>query len=123
MTHDEVLAAVRAFGLQYPGAHTKSPWPDHLDLAVNDKTFAYLSLEGQPFSVSCKLPRSAMDALALPNATPTAYGLGKWGWVSVRFEPGDEVPLAQVKAWLDESYRAQAPKKLVKQLDASGHRP
>jgi hypothetical protein len=27
-----------------------------------------------------------------------------------------------LKAWLDESYRAQAPKKLIKQLDASGPR-
>ena len=27
---------LRDFGLAYPGAHTKSPWPGHLDLAVND---------------------------------------------------------------------------------------
>jgi hypothetical protein len=44
-TSDAGLKKLRAFGLTYPGAHTKSPWPGHLDLAVNDKTFAYLSLE------------------------------------------------------------------------------
>src|SRR5262245_36838573 len=39
---------LRAFGLGFPGAHTKSPWPGHDDLAVNDKTFVYLSAEGEP---------------------------------------------------------------------------
>jgi hypothetical protein len=47
----KVLKELRSFGLAYPGAHTKSPWPGHLDLAVHDKTFAYLSIEGDPFSI------------------------------------------------------------------------
>ena len=67
---DAVLKELRAFGLAYPGAHTKSPWPGHLDLAVKDKTFAYLSLEGEPFGISCKLPRSCEVALMLPFASP-----------------------------------------------------
>src|SRR5688500_8555738 len=79
---DAALKELRAFGLRYPGTHTKSPWPGHLDLAVKDKTFAYLSIEGQPFSISCKLPRSCEAALMLPFAKPTGYGLGKSGWVS-----------------------------------------
>jgi predicted DNA-binding protein (MmcQ/YjbR family) len=115
---DKVLTELREFGLTYPGAHTKSPWPGHLDLAVNDKTFAYLSIEGDPFSISCKLPQSCDVALMLPFCTPTAYGLGKSGWVSAAF-PENKVPsVDMLKQWIDESYRAQAPKKLVKQLDA-----
>ncbi|MCA9692429.1 MAG: MmcQ/YjbR family DNA-binding protein [Myxococcales bacterium] len=116
--HDATLERLRAFGLAYPGAHTKSPWPGHLDLAVNDKTFAYLSLPGEPLSISCKLPRSCAAALLLPNTQPTAYGLGKYGWVSARFEREDAPPVDMLEAWIDESYRAQAPKRLVKQLDA-----
>jgi predicted DNA-binding protein (MmcQ/YjbR family) len=114
---DAVLKELRAFGLAYPGAHTKSPWPGHLDLAVNDKTFAYLSLEGEPLSISCKLPKSAAMALMLPNTQPAAYGLGKSGWVSADFSNGKLPPIDMLKAWIDESYRAQAPKKLVKELD------
>jgi predicted DNA-binding protein (MmcQ/YjbR family) len=114
---DSQLAELRAFGLAYPGAHTKSPWPGHLDLAVNDKTFAYLSVEGEPFSISCKLPQSGAAALTLPNTKPTGYGLGKSGWVSATFR--DAVPVAMLKEWIDESYRAQAPKKLVKSLAAT----
>jgi predicted DNA-binding protein (MmcQ/YjbR family) len=116
---DVVIKELREFGLTYPGAHTKSPWPGHLDLAVNDKTFAYLSAEGQPFKVSCKLPQSNAAALMLPFATPTAYGLGKSGWVSAQFPEGQTPPKDLLKAWIDESYRAQAPKKLVASLAAS----
>ena len=118
MTSVQIL---RAHGLAYPGAHTKSPWPDHLDLAVNDKTFAYLSLDGQPLSISCKLPFSHEEALQLPYTSPTGYGLGKWGWVTATFVD-HEPDLEMLKAWLEESYRAQAPKRLVKQLDAGADR-
>jgi hypothetical protein len=79
---DPLLRELRAFGLGYPEAHSKSPWPDHDDLAVRDKTFAYLPAEGQPFSLSVKLPYTGEIALALPYAKPTGYGLGKSGWVT-----------------------------------------
>ena len=113
---DAVLRELRAFGLAYPGAHTKSPWPGHLDLAVRDKTFAYLSIEGEPFKISCKLPHSNAVALMLPFAEPTPYGLGKSGWVSAKFAPSETPPIELLKSWIDESYRAQAPKKLVATL-------
>jgi predicted DNA-binding protein (MmcQ/YjbR family) len=112
---DAALRELRAFGLGYPGAHTKSPWPGHLDLAVNDKTFAYLSVEGEPFVLSCKLPSSSEDALTLPFVAPAPYGLGKSGWVRAEL-PAGPVPIELFKAWIDESYRAQAPKRLSKQL-------
>ena len=115
---DSILKALRAFGLAYPGAHSKAPWPDHDDLAVNDKTFAYLPVAGQPFSLSVKLPYTAEVALQLSYAKPTAYGLGKSGWVSFTPAEGEMPSLDQLKDWIDESYRAQAPKKLVKELDS-----
>lgn len=120
---DAVLAELRAFGLAYPGAHLKSPWPGHMDLAVNDKTFAYLSIEGEPFGISCKLPHSGLAALTLSFTKPTGYGLGKSGWVSASFDPGEPLPVEMLKEWIDESYRAQAPKKLVKSLDAKDGSP
>jgi predicted DNA-binding protein (MmcQ/YjbR family) len=108
---------LRAWGLTLPGAHRKAPWPEHDDLAVEDKTFAYLPTAGQPFKLSVKLPYTGYAALDLPFAEPTGYGLGKSGWVS--FTPAeDEVPpFDQLKEWVEESYRAQAPRTLVKQLD------
>ena len=119
LSTDVILKELRAFGLAYPGAHTKSPWPGHLDLAVKDKTFAYLSVEGEPFSISCKLPHSSSAALTLPFTSPTEYGLGKSGWVTAKFPAGRAPPIALLKEWIEESYRAQAPKKLVAALDAA----
>jgi predicted DNA-binding protein (MmcQ/YjbR family) len=112
-----ILSELREWGLTLPGAHRKSPWPDHDDLAVNDKTFAYLSTGGD-FSMSVKLKYTSEVALDLPFASPTGYGLGKSGWVT--FQPDDDaIPtLGKLKEWVEESYRAQAPKKLVKELDA-----
>lgn len=116
--HHSTLVALREFGLAYPGAHTKSPWPGHLDLAVNDKTFTYLSIDGEPLGISCKLPTSSGLALTMPFTEPTPYGLGKSGWVSAKFKDSDTPPIELLKLWIDESYRAQAPKKLLKQLGA-----
>lgn len=115
---DVLLRELRAFGMTLPGAHSKAPWPGHDDLAVRDKTFAYLPVERDPFSLSVKLPYTGDVALDLPYAKPTGYGLGKSGWVS--FTPAeDEMPsLDQLREWVEESYRAQAPKKLVKEWDA-----
>ena len=120
---DAALRELRAFGLAYPGAHTKSPWPGHLDLAVKDKTFAYMSLEGEPLTISCKLPRSWPTALKLDFTKPTGYGLGKSGWVTASFADDAAVPVDLLKSWIDESYRAQAPKRLVATLAPAGPAP
>lgn len=107
---------LRAFGLTYPEVSLKSPWPGHADLAVRDRTFAYLSAAGDPFSLSCKLPFSAAEAREMPFVTPTGYGLGKSGWVTARFNVDDDIPLSLLHGWIDESYRAIAPKTLVARL-------
>ncbi len=97
-----LIVALREHGLaRFPGAHLKSPWPGHLDLAVRDKTFAYLSAPGDPPSLSLKLPLSCSIALDLPGAEPTGYGLGKSGWVSLSFAEHAPPPRAQLEAWLE----------------------
>ena len=116
MTPAAVLKTLKAFGLSLPGTQPKAPWPGHDDVAVNEKTFAYLSVSSGRLLISVKLPVTAKDVLRLPSAKPTGYGLGKSGWVTVPFD-GD-VPVDTVKRWMMESYRAQAPKKLLKELEA-----
>jgi hypothetical protein len=117
---DALVAGLRAFGLTFPGAHRKAPWPEHDDLAVNDKTFAYLPAAGAGrFSLSVKLPYTGEVALELPFATPTAYGLGRSGWVSFNPADGEIPPIEQLREWIEESYRAQAPKRLVRELDTA----
>lgn len=111
-------AALRAHGLAYPETHEDFPW-GHRALKVKKKAFAFIGWDGERFSMSAKLPQSHVRALDLPYAESTGYGLGKSGWVTARFEPGERVPVDVLKQWLDESWRAIAPKSVVKKL-ASG---
>jgi hypothetical protein len=44
------------------------------------------------------------------------YGLGKAGWVGGRVPRDRPVPLDMLKEWVEESYRAVAPKTLSARL-------
>ena len=57
-----------------------------------------------------------VSALSFPFASPTEYGLAKSGWVTARFAAKVNVPIELLAQWIDESYRAIAPKKLVASL-------
>lgn len=110
--------ALREAGLGYPEVTEDFPW-GHRTLKVKGKAFVFLALTGEGLSMSVKLPQSNGAALMMPFAQPTGYGLGKSGWVSASFGARDTPPLEMLRKWLDESYRAIAPKKLVAQLDGA----
>jgi predicted DNA-binding protein (MmcQ/YjbR family) len=109
-------AALRAFALSLPGAVEEFPWGDRV-MKVNKKVFVFMGQhEDGSLGISTKLPQSAEMALTFPFASPTGYGLGKSGWVSARFAAKEKPPVDMLKAWIEESYRAIAPKKLVAAL-------
>ncbi|RKG53179.1 MmcQ/YjbR family DNA-binding protein [Corallococcus sp. AB011P] len=115
----KVEAVLREHAMSYPGAHEDFPW-GHRAMKVNDKTFLFMTVDGEKLNLSAKLPDSKDAALTLPFTEPTEYGLGKSGWVTAHFDEASQVPVPVIKAWIDESYRAIAPKKLVDQLPARG---
>ncbi|RKH18142.1 MmcQ/YjbR family DNA-binding protein [Corallococcus praedator] len=115
----KVEAVLREHALSYPGAHEDQPW-GHRAMKVNDKTFLFMAVTGEKLKFSAKLPDSKDAALTLPFTEPTEYGLGKSGWVTANFDDASQVPVPVIKAWIDESYRAIAPKKLVSQLPERG---
>lgn len=110
-------ATLRDHGLSFPQTTEDFPW-GHRALKVKGKAFVFMAREGDELSLSVKLPQSQAVALMLPFAEPTGYGLGKSGWVSARFAKAEKPPLDVLKLWIEESYRAVAPKTLVKALDA-----
>jgi predicted DNA-binding protein (MmcQ/YjbR family) len=103
---------LRATALSYPEAWEDHPW-GHLVVKVKTKIFLFMNGEPKGVSISAKLPKSSHDALVLPFSTPTGYGMGKHGWVSAEFGADADVPIDILLDWLDESYRAIAPKKLA----------
>jgi predicted DNA-binding protein (MmcQ/YjbR family) len=114
--------ALRETGMGYPEVTEEFPW-GHRTLKVKGKAFVFLTLTGEGLSMSVKLPQSNGAALMLPFVQPTGYGLGKSGWVSANFGARDTPPLDMLRKWLDESYRAVAPKKLAAQLGGGAGAP
>lgn len=108
---------------QYPEAHEDHPWGETV-FKVKGKVFVFCGIpQENVLSFSVKLPHSSGGALLFPFAEPTGYGLGKAGWITATISPKDKAPEALFFEWLDESYRAVAPKKLVKLLDAPAEPP
>ena len=105
------FAALRAHGLGFPEAEEDFPW-GHTALKVRGKTFVWLDETDGVFSLTVKLPVSRDFAETFDFASPAGYGLGRSGWISCRFAPGEKPELELMKRWLAESYRAVAPKKL-----------
>ena len=103
---------LRAHGLALPEAVEEHPW-GHSALKVRGKTFVFLNLEAERLSLSTKLPVSRDFALMLDFTEPTGYGLGRAGWITSAFGPGDAIDLELVERWIVESYRSIAPKKLA----------
>ena len=111
--HRELLK----FALAYPGAWEDHPWGETV-AKVKTKVFVFFGMSDKELSLSVKLPQSGTFALGLEWAEPTHYGLGKAGWVTARFPARAKPPLDVLRKWIDESYRAVAPAKFVKELDA-----
>lgn len=109
------FAALRAHGLGFPEATEDFPW-GHTALKVRGKTFVWLDETDDKLSLTVKLPASRDFALVFDFAEPAGYGLGRSGWISCRFAPGETPDLDLLKRWLAESYRAVAPKKLAATL-------
>ncbi|HEX6885305.1 MAG TPA: MmcQ/YjbR family DNA-binding protein, partial [Planctomycetota bacterium] len=89
-----------------------------------DKVFVFLGREDEDaLRFSVKLPTSGSRWLDQPCAEPTGYGLGKSGWVTFTFGAHDAPGLDELRALLDESYRAVAPRTLVAALDGKAPGP
>lgn len=114
--HDAVEKTLTAQGLGFPETTEDFPW-GHCALKVRGKAFVFMSRE-DGLSLSVKLPSSSHVALDLPFTEPTGYGLARSGWVTASFAPGEAVPLDILSQWIEESYRAVAPKRLSARLDA-----
>jgi predicted DNA-binding protein (MmcQ/YjbR family) len=110
LTRERMLA----HALALPGAHEDHPWGETV-VKVNGKIFLFAGCDEEGvLSFSLKLPESGTEALGMAFTTPTAYGLGTKGWVSGRVTKQKHPPLELLLGWIDESWRAVAPKRLVK---------
>ena len=138
-SHAKDAAALVSFALSLPGAREDFPWSERV-AKVGKKVFVFLGRDdkdrkstsakqrehmGQPGNlvISVKLPQSGKAVLARSHTKPTDYGLGARGWVTLCFAAGESAPIEQLRKWIEESYRAVAPKKMVQLLAERRARP
>ena len=113
-------AALIDYAMTFPGAWKDYPW-EHTVTKVGKKVFVFFGGDAAPpdqLSLTVKLPISSEMALTLPYVSRAGHGLGKAGWVHVSQTTGDDIDIETLRGWIAQSYRAVAPVKLIKQLDA-----
>jgi predicted DNA-binding protein (MmcQ/YjbR family) len=105
--------ALRAAALRYPETVEDFPWGHYAFKVKGKKAFLFMGGdEAGGFSCSMKLPFRNDEALKIKGAKRTEYGLGKSGWVTFSFSAKAKAPMAKLVDYLDESWRAVAPRKL-----------
>lgn len=118
--HQRAEAELRQRALAYPEASEDFPWGERV-VKVRGKVFVFMGHDDAEggVGIGVKLPESRDEALTFPFVTPSGYGLGRHGWVDVSVPLDVEPPVEILSDWIDESYRAVAPKRLVHELDRS----
>ena len=111
-----IAKKLRSHALSYPATTEAFPWGESA-FKVKGKTFVFMRADPEDLSFSVKLSKSRKKALALPGSEPTHYGLGAKGWVTLR--PAAKTSLDLLLSFIDESYRAIAPKRVLEQLEGS----
>jgi len=96
-------------------------WDGEVTFRVRKKVFVFAGIDAGGIGV--KLPKEEAEALcaADPRCTPSGYGLGRHGWVSVDLsglDPAHDAGWAEIDELVETSWRQNAPKTLVKSYDA-----
>jgi predicted DNA-binding protein (MmcQ/YjbR family) len=104
------------FALSLPEAWADAPWGDRV-VKVAKKIFVFLSgPDAEQPGMTVKLPESRDHGLSFEGSQLPGYGLGKSGWVTIRIAGVPEEERDVLFDFVEESYRAVAPKSLVKKL-------
>ena len=110
--------ALLRHALTFPGAHEDHPWGEVV-VKAKGKCFVFFGRRAEPvLRFSLKLPTSGERWLDQEFAEPSAYGMGPHGWVTFTFDSENALTERELFPLVEESYRAVAPKTLLKELEA-----
>jgi predicted DNA-binding protein (MmcQ/YjbR family) len=92
-------------------------WGDHPTFRVRGKNFVFCDEAATHLSVKLTRDEAAAAVATETWVTPTGYGLGRHGWISVTIDdPASEQQWQQVEEWVLTSYTLRAPKTLARQV-------
>ena len=92
-------------------------WGGEPTFRVRGKNFVFASHDGSSISVKLPLDEAAAVIATDPQASPTGYGLGRHGWVSVSLTGRlSAARWREVEEWVETSYTLVAPRALARQV-------
>jgi len=117
--HERAEAELTAYGLTLPETTVAQGWAMTRNLRVKDRMFAIFGDKAQPrdeLTFIVKLPISIEMVQELYFVRESRGWYRQHNWAIAHFGPDDDVmaELDTLKAWLRQSYRAVATKKLGK---------
>ena len=109
---------LQEFAFEYPEVN-ESPSCINRSFKARKKSFLFLGEKPDGLlRLMVKLDDGITSAQAVAEQNPDEWSVGGPGWVTGNFTDDSAPPIETLTAWIDESYRLQAPKKLVAELDA-----
>lgn len=109
-----ISQALRAHALRFPETSEGTSCVNRA-FKVRKKNFVFIGEKADNVRVMVRLKDSAEAAAGLGDPRVV---VGKTGWATLNFAPDDAPDLALMQAWIDESFRALAPKTVLKAWDA-----
>lgn len=111
------LVSLVEAALAYPESSLEAPWDFPL-VKTGGKILCMLNEDANGLRFTCKLRESHTQVIERPDITPTGHGLGKHGWINQLTPHGEALDTETLIAWMEESFRLVAPKRLIKAWDA-----
>jgi predicted DNA-binding protein (MmcQ/YjbR family) len=88
-------------------------WGDEPTFRVRGKTFIFASPEAGTISVKLPIDEAEATVASDQQVTPTGYGLGRHGWVTITIPDATTSSRWQeIEEWIRTSYIQVAPKRL-----------
>ena len=83
---------------------------------ARSKNFLFLWADDTEYKLKLKLADNLPEVQKLAKAEPEFYSFGSSGWVDIEMPLKKSPPKAMLRGWIEESFRLNAPKKLVAEL-------
>ena len=113
------MARIEAMAAKLPSAERVDieAWDGEPTFRVNGKNFIFTNPDATGISVKLTKEEAAAVIATDPAVTPTGYGLGRHGWISVELPRRMNAARWElVEEWVRTSYTLVAPKKLAQQI-------
>ena len=115
MSEHRTIVGIRQIAESFPEVSVGTVCNKDAYKAPN-KNFLFLWADDTEYKLKLKLADNLPEAQQRAQTEPEYYSIGSPGWVDVEMPLKKSPPKAVLRRWIEESFRLNAPKKLVAEL-------